>query len=168
MSMKDPRIHKLTVNIGVGESGEKLQKAEKLLQDLLGQKPIRCYAKATHPELGVKKHAAIGIKVTLRRDKADEFLKKALEAAENEVKESQFDRQGNLSFGVHEYIELPDTKYDPDIGMFGMDVSVNLERPGYRIARRRKMQKKLSAKYRITKEEAIDFFQKNYNVKVIE
>ena len=45
---------------------------------------------------------------------------------------------GNLSFGIHEYIEMPGAKYDPDIGMFGLDVSVNLERPGYRISRRKK------------------------------
>jgi large subunit ribosomal protein L5 len=50
------------------------------------------------------------------------------------VKSSSFDSFGNLSVGIHEYIDLPDTKYNPDIGIFGMDVSIALIRPGYAIA----------------------------------
>jgi|ETN01SMinimDraft_4_1059930.scaffolds.fasta_scaffold14103_2 large subunit ribosomal protein L5 len=162
--MKEIKINKVVANIGVGESGEKLQKAEKLLQDLTGQKPARGISKATHPEFGVKKHAPIGTKVTLRKKIAVDFLKKAFEAIENKVDRKKYDQFGNLSFGIHEYIEMPGTQYDPDIGMFGMDVSVNLERAGYRIARRKKCQRKIPLSSRITKEEAMDFFKKNFGV----
>lgn len=162
--MKEVRIAKVTANIGVGESGEKLQKAEKLLTELTGQKPARGISHATHPEFGVKKHAPIGAKVTLRKKKAVVFLKKAFEAIENRVPRKQYDLQGNLSFGIHEYIEMPGAKYDQDIGMFGLDVSVNLERPGYRISRRKKSPKKIPARSRITKEESMSFFKKNFGV----
>ena len=162
--MKEIKIAKVTVNIGVGDSGDKLQKAEKLLEMLTGQKPARGFSHATHPELGVKKHAPIGTKVTLRKKVAVDFLKQAFEAAENKVQRKQYDMQGNLSFGIHEYIEMPGAKYDPDIGMFGMDVSINLERPGYRIARRKNRPKKIPAISRITKEEAMSFFKKNFGV----
>ena len=80
------------------------------------------------------------------------------------VDRKKYDQFGNLSFGIHEYIEMPGTQYDPDIGMFGMDVSVNLERAGYRIARRKKCQRKIPLSSRITKEEAMDFFKKNFGV----
>jgi large subunit ribosomal protein L5 len=166
MSMRDPKIAKVTVNIGVGDSGEKLQKAEKLMQELLSQKPVRTIAKATHPEFGVKKHEAIGVKVTLRGEKAKDFLKKAFEAVENNVKSKQFDNEGNLAFGVEEYIELPGTKYDPDIGMFGMDVCVNLERAGYRIKRRARKKHKIPSKTRITKEESMKLFKDKFKVSI--
>jgi|TARA_Y100000310_G_C20691787_1_gene822762 large subunit ribosomal protein L5 len=162
--MREITVRKVTVNIGVGESGEKLQKAEKLLAELTGQKAARGFSKATHPEFGVKKHAPIGAKVTLRKNLATDFLKKALEAVENKVKRKQYDAQGNLSFGIHEYIEMPGAKYDPDIGMFGMDVSVNLARPGYGISKRKMRPCKIPAESRISKEEAIDFFKKNFGV----
>jgi len=162
--MKEIKICKVTVNIGVGESGEKLQKAEKLLEELTGQKPTRGVSKATHPEFGVKRHSPIGTKVTLRKKRAVEFLKKAFEAAENKVQRKQYDMYGNLSFGIEEYIEIPGTKYEPDIGMFGMDVSINLERAGYRIAKRKKCRHKIPVHSRITKEEAMNFFKKNFGV----
>jgi large subunit ribosomal protein L5 len=162
--MREVKINKVTVNIGVGESGEKLQKAEKLLEDLTGQKSARCFSKATHPEFGVKKHAPIGAKVTLRKKIANEFLKKSLEAVENKVQRKQYDKQGNLSFGVHEYIEIPGAKYDPDIGMFGMDISVNLDRAGYRVSKRKTSPCKLPQNLKITKEESMEFFKKNFGV----
>ncbi len=164
--MKSLRINKITLNIGVGDSGDKLQKAEKLLKDLTGQKPVRTYGKQTISEWNVKKFAPIGVKVTLRGSGAKQFLERAFVAVENVVKPTQFDKTGNLSFGVKEYIELPGSKYDPDVGMFGFDVSVNLERIGYRIARRHRLQRKLPAKVRITPEESRKFFEAQFKVKV--
>ncbi len=166
--MKSIRINKVTLNIGVGESGEKLQKAERLLQEITGQKPIRTYGKKTISEWNVKKYAPIGAKVTLRGENAKKFLERAFTAVENTVKPAQFDSRGNLSFGVREYIELPGAKYDPEIGMFGFDVSVNLERVGYRIARRKSAKRKLPSKVLISQEEAKKFIEENFRVKVSE
>ncbi len=161
------KISKIALHIGESESVEKLQKAEKLLQELSGQKPLKTYAKNTISEWNVKKFAPIGVKVTMRGEKARAFLARAFDAVENKVKEEQFDARGNLSFGIKEYIEIPDTKYDPDIGMFGLDVSVNLSRPGYSITRRAIKPSKLPKKAIITKEEAKNFFEGNFKVKVV-
>lgn len=165
--MEKLRINKVTLNIGVGGASEKLQKAEKLLQELTGQKPLRTYGKMSISEWNVKKAAPIGVKVTLRKKKATDFLARAFEAVEKQVKATQFDKKGNLSFGVKEYIELPGAKYDTDIGMFGMDVSVNLERPGFRISKRRISPKKLPNKIKITPEEAKKYFEAKFKIKVV-
>ena len=164
--MNEIRIAKVTVNIGVGDAGEKLQKAELLLQKLFDQKPVRTISKGSHPEFGVKKKEPIGVKVTLRGEKVNSFLKDAFEAVENVINAKQFDSTGNMSFGVHEYLELPGMKYDPDIGMFGMDIAVNLEKPGYRIARRKKQNKKIAPRFRITPEESMEFFKENFKIQV--
>ena|SRR3989344_1108588 len=161
------KISKVTLNIGVGDSGDKLQKAERLLQLLSGNKPLRTYAKKTISEWGVKKFAPIGVKVTIRHKNAKEFLDRAFEAVENKIKPTQFDSRGNLSFGVKEYIELPNAKYDPDIGMFGFDISVNLEKPGYRVARRAIRPKKIPKKIIISPQESIKYFEENFKVKVV-
>lgn len=166
--MANIRINKVTLNIGVGDAGDKLQKAEKLLNELAGQKPVRTYGKKTISEWNVKKYSPIGVKVTLRGQKAVKFLGRAFDAVENKVKPAQFDNSGNLSFGIKEYIELPGSKYDPDIGMYGMDVSVNLEKAGYRIARRKISARKLPSKIRINQDEAKKFFEQNFKVKVTE
>ncbi|HIJ98865.1 TPA: 50S ribosomal protein L5 [archaeon] len=164
--MNSIRINKVSLNIGVGDSGEKLQKAERLLRELTGQKPVRTYGKKTISEWNVKKFAPIGVKVTLRGENAKKFLERAFVAVENIVRQEQFDSQGNLSFGVKEYIELPGAKYDPDVGMFGFDVNVNLDRMGYRIARRKYAKRKIPSKLRISQEEAKKFFEENFKVKV--
>ncbi len=168
MDSREIRISKVTLNIGVGDSGEELQRAEKLLQMLSQQKPQRTYGKKTISEWGVKKFAPIGVKVTMRHQKAKAFLGKAFDAIENKVKDKQFDKRGNLGFGVKEYIELPSVKYDPDIGMFGFDVAVNLERPGYRISRRALKPKKIPKNVFISKDESRKFFESNFKVKVVE
>jgi len=121
-------IDKVTVNIGVGASGEPLEKAEKLLEKLCNQKPIRTLSKSRIPSWGIRKKQPIGVKVTLRGKKALEFLNKAIEAKDRTLKRSQFDENGNFAFGISEYIDLPGVKYDPEIGIFGFDVCVSLKK----------------------------------------
>ena len=164
--MRKIRIEKVTVNMGVGEGGDKLAKAEKLLEKITGQKPIRTFAKVTNQTFGIRKGVPIGCKVTLRRAKAEEFLKKAFEAVENRVKNGNFDKEGNLSFGIDEHIDIPGMKYDPKVGIFGMDVCVTMERPGYRVKRRKIQKKKIPQNHRVTKEESMAFFENKFNIKV--
>jgi large subunit ribosomal protein L5 len=160
------RLEKVTVNMGVGEGGDRLAKAEALLETLTQQKPIRTYAKRTNATFGIRKGAPIACKVTLRKERAEAFLSQALASAENRLKLSHFDREGNLSFGVKEHIDLPGVKYDPSVGIFGMDVSLTFERPGYRIKRRRNRSKKIPKVHRVTREEAVAFMKETYQVAV--
>ena len=98
--------------------------------------------------------------------KSLDFLKKAFAVVENKIVADSFDREGNFSFGIKEHIEFPGEKYDSKIGIYGMDVCVSVERPGYRIKRRKRENKSIPSGLRITKDEAIDFVQKMFNVKV--
>ncbi|MEJ2770680.1 MULTISPECIES: 50S ribosomal protein L5 [unclassified Stygiolobus] len=161
-------LDKVTVNIGLGESGERLQKAYQLLQDLTGAKPVYTKARKSIREFGVRKGAPIGVKVTLRGEKAVEFLKKALAAVNYRIKASSFDDYGNVGFGIAEHVLIPGTRYDPEVGIFGMDVIITLIRPGYRVMRRRRKYTRIPKRHRVTKEEAMEFLKQNFNVTIIE
>ena len=165
--MLKPRIAKVTVNIGVGESGERLRKAVKVLRDLIGQEPSIRYARRTIKEFGIRKGEPIAVVVTLRGERARNFLEKALEAIGRRIKASSFDDYGNVSFGIREHIMLPGVKYDPNIGVFGMDVAVTLERPGFRVMRRRRRRSRIPRRHRVSKLEAITYFIKELNVRVV-
>lgn len=165
--MRAIRISKVVINIGVGEPGERLDKAEELLKRLTGHKPVRTRAKKKIPKWGVRPGLPIGVKVTLRGADAEEFLKRAFAAVDNKISASSFDERGNFSFGIREYIDIPGMKYDPKIGIFGMDVCVSLERPGFRVARRKVRRAKVGKRHLITKDEAIEFVKNKFGVEVV-
>lgn len=161
--MKEIRIEKVVINIGCGEAGEKLDKAKKMLEALVqGHKIVTTH---THDRttFGMAKGRPIGMMVTLRGNDATEFLKRALESADGKLPERCFDKQGNFSFGVKEHISMPGVKYDPEIGVWGMDVCVRLERRGYRVMKKRNPTS-VSRTHRIKPEEAREFMVKNFNV----
>ena len=165
--MREIRLEKITINIGAGEAGPKLEMAKKLLEKLTQGKVV---VTKTHKRttFGVGKKRPIGVKITLRGEKAIEFLKNALKANENRLSPAQFDENGNFSIGIKEYIDLPGVKYDPEIGIMGMDVCVTLERPGFRIKKRKVKRKRVGKRHRITKEEAIEWVKKQFEVDVSE
>ncbi len=165
--MRTPSIDKVTIHIGTGESGERLTNAEKLLGTIAKQKTVRANAKKTVPAFGIKKKEPIGCKVTLRGNPAREFLRTALKIIDNKLNSSQFDREGNFSFGIEEHTDFPGMKYDPAIGIFGMDVNVALKRAGYRISRRKVDKQKIPRSHRLTKEDTISFLKEKYSVEVI-
>jgi large subunit ribosomal protein L5 len=164
--MEEVKIAKATINIGVGESGERLGRAEKLLESMTSQKPVRTYSKVTNPEFGIRKGQPIACKVTLRGDKADKAIKMILDGIENRLRSKQFDAQGNVSFGINEHIDIPGMRYDPDIGIFGMNISVTFEKPGYRIKRRKINRKKIHHKHIVTPDETMEFMKENFQVKI--
>ena len=163
--MKRITVGKVVVNIGVGKSGEILEKAKSALEEITGQQPSVRGAKNSVRDFGIHKGEPIATMVTLRRNSAIDFLKRSIEAKGNVLKSSSFDDFGNISLGIHEHIDIPGTKYNPELGIFGMDVSVALTRPGYRIAKKRE-HKSVGQKHRITKEEAIDFFKQSFGAKI--
>ena len=162
--MKEIRIEKVVINIGIGEPGEPLEKASKLIASLTGTKVVKTKTRK-RTTFGVGKGRPIGCKTTLRGKHAAEFLSKLLDAVDFKLSPHVFDAQGNFSFGVKEHISIPGVRYDPNIGIYGMDVCVRLERRGYRVARKR-MGDKVGASHKITPEEAKEWAIKNLNVKV--
>ena len=163
-----PRVDKVVVHVGVGESGQRLVNAETIMKAITKQQPVRSIAKKTLPTFGIKKNEPIGAKLTLRGKAAEDFLVIALKAAGNTLKKSQFDLQGNFSFGIEEHTDFPGMRYDPDIGIFGMDVSVALKRAGYRIAMRRVAQKKLPGRQRLNKDDSVEFVSKKFGIEILE
>jgi large subunit ribosomal protein L5 len=164
--MKKIDIEKIVINIGVGKSGDPFERAKMALEDLTGQKPSPRGAKKSVRDFGIHKGEPIGAMVTLRKQNARDFLKRIFLAKANSFKKSSIDNNGNLSIGIKEHIDIPGIKYNPDIGIFGMDVCISLKRPGYRISKKRNPDK-IGKNHKITKEESVDFFQNNFGVDVI-
>lgn len=165
--MRKPFVEKIVVNIGVGESGDKLMKAEKILQMVTKHKPVRTISKTTNRDFGIRTGQPIGCKVTLRDEEAEKFLKDALWIKENRILDYSFDDSGNVSLGVSDYTDFPGMKYDPSIGIFGMDICVTLKRPGYRVSGRKRCARKLPKKQRISPEEAMEFMKEKFSAEVV-
>lgn len=159
-------IGKVVVHMGVGESGEKLTKAEDVIKRITGQKPVKTIAKRTLPAFGIRKGAPIGCKVTLRGKRADVFITTAFSIVQKKLAASQLDHQGNFSFGIEEHTDFPGMSYDPKIGIFGMDVNVGLERKGVRVGRRAIARRSLPSRQRVTPQETITFLKERYQVEV--
>jgi large subunit ribosomal protein L5 len=146
-----------------------LLNAENVLEMVTGVKPQRTLGKIQNRDLKVRVGAPIGCKATIRNgDKIKQFLIDAFSCRENVIPSWNFDREGNLSFGVRDYTDFPGQKYDPDIGIFGMDINVVLERPGHRISRRRRAKSKIPLKHKVTADESRIWFADNYNIKILE
>ena len=109
----------------------------------------------------------IGVKVTLRGKKAEQFLQNAFLAKDKQLNAKSFDKLGNFGFGIKEYIDLPGTKYDPKLGIRGLDVVVTLERPGYRVKKRKILQQPIGKRHWVTKSEAVQFIQEKFGVEVV-
>ncbi len=166
-NMQRPRIEKVVINCCVGEGGVKLEKAEKILVSLVGQKPEIRKAKKTIKGFGIHRGEPIALKVTLRKQRALDFLQRALRAVNNTLKESSFDEFGNVSFGIREHLDIPGTRYDPELGIIGMDVSIHITKPGYRVSLRRRRRSKLGKNQRVTREEAMQFLKELTGVNIV-
>ncbi|MDH7507640.1 MAG: 50S ribosomal protein L5 [Candidatus Thermoplasmatota archaeon] len=163
-----PRIEKVTINIGVGEAGERLKKAETVLQNITKHKPVQTLSKTTNKDWGIRKNMPIGCKVTLRGKEAEDFLVEALSTRHNKMSDYSFDEQGNLAFGVPDHTIFKGQKYDPNIGIFGMDICITMKKPGYRVKYRRVAAGKIPKRHRVTREETMKFFSEKFNVEVVQ
>ncbi|WP_247001592.1 50S ribosomal protein L5 [Halosolutus gelatinilyticus] len=165
-AMRKPCVEKVVVHMGVGRGGRELGHAEDIIEEITEQESVRTQAKRTEPDFGIRQGDPIGTKVTLRGEDASEFLETALPLAE--LSASQFDDTGNFSFGVEEHTDFPSQEYDPNVGIYGLDVTVNLVRPGYRVAKRDKATRSIPSRHRLTPEDAIAFLESNFDVSVEE
>jgi large subunit ribosomal protein L5 len=160
---RDIKVEKLTLNIGAGKSTDKLEKGLKLLELITGLQPVKTFTNKRIAGWGLRPGLPIGCKITIRGAKAQELLKQLLGAVDNKLQEKQFDNEGNIAFGIREYIDIPGVEYQPEIGVMGLQVCITLTRPGFRIKRRRLRQGKIGRDHRISKEDAITFMKQNFN-----
>jgi len=156
-SMRSIRIEKLVINICVGESGDKLTKAARVLSDLTDQEPVMSVARLTVRTFGIRRNEKIACHVTVRGKKAEEILRKGLDVHEYMLKDSSFSQTGNFGFGIQEHIDLG-LKYDPSVGIYGMDFFVVLARPGFRVAHKKRGRSRVGVSQRISKEQAQKWF----------
>ncbi|MFH1638271.1 MAG: 50S ribosomal protein L5 [Candidatus Woesearchaeota archaeon] len=166
--MREIRIEKITLNIGAGMPGPHMEKAVKVLEVISGVKPVETKTTKRIPGWKIRPGLPIGCKVTLRGKKAEEVLSALFQAVDSKLPPYKFDKTGNLSFGIKEYIDIPGMKYDMSIGIIGLEVAVTLARPGFRIKRRRIRKRQVGNKHKITKEEAISFISEKFSVNVTE
>jgi len=165
--MLKPRIEKVVVNLNVGKSGEPLERANKVLKEITGQTPVKKKAKKTIRDFGIREGESIAVVVTLRKQKAIDFLKKVLPVIDSKISKSSFDLRGNFAFGLKEHIEIPGVKYDPEIGIFGMDICVSVNRPGQRIKVRKKETKPIGHSHMLTAEESVIFIRQTLGVEIV-
>jgi len=151
------RVVKIVVNSGVGESGEARTKAEKVLQMVTRQKPVATRSHSTNRDFGIRKGQEIGAKVTLRGGAAREFLLRAFEARDKQLDVDSIDRYGNFSFGIADYTDFTGMKYDPAIGIHGMDVAVEMGRAGFRVRQRSLQSRPIPHSLRSTRDETRAF-----------
>ena len=116
--MQALRLEKLCLNICVGESGDRLTRAAKVLEQLTGQQPVFSKARYTVRTFGIRRNEKISVHCTVRGPKAEEILERGLKVKEYELKKSNFSETGNFGFGITEHIDLG-IKYDPSIGIYG-------------------------------------------------
>lgn len=164
--MKKISLDKVVLNMGVGRSGDAITTAQKALDQISQRKSCPRNAREAQRDWGVRKGEPIGVAVTLRGNDAKELLKKLLEAKGNIINAKSFDAFGNYSFGIREHIDIPGIKYDPQIGILGLGVSVALKRPGYSVRKRSKRKASVGRTHAITSQEAKDYLVSEFGVSV--
>jgi len=165
--MRKPKVAVLIVHCSVGQSGEALERVKKIIESIGDMKTAETKAKRTLREFGVREGEPIGAMITVRdQEKIMKLIPRLFDVRDNKISNRAFDKEGNFGFGIREHIDIPGTRYDPNLGVTGLDVQIRLERPGYRVKRRFRSPRKIPMKHRISKQEAIVFAQEELGITV--
>ncbi len=164
--MRDIVMDKVVVNIGTGSETTAYENAKRLLATLTNAKPASAMAKRRIPTFKIGKGTKIGVFVTLRGKRASELANRLFKTVDNKVGKRAI--SGNsVNFGIKEYIDIPGLKYDPTIGIIGMNVNVSFKRKGIRVARRKRGAADVGKKHMlISREEIKEHLKKDFGVEV--
>ncbi len=164
-SMREIRVEKVVLSAGA--TAENLEKEKKLLDRISGMKAHKIASRKRIPAFAVNPGLEVGARVTLRREKAVELLRRLLSAIDNKIDESQIE-ENHFSFGIKEYIEIPGMEYQRDIGIKGFNVTVVFARKGLRVKYKKIKAGKIPKKQHVTKEEIIKFMEENFKTAIEE
>lgn len=164
--MQQIKVEKVTLNVGAGKDEVMLKKGEKLLKNLTGIDPVKTVTNKRIQAWNLRPGLPIGVKITLRGEEAQKIIPRLLAAKDNNLSKPCFDSCGNVSFGIPEYVDIADSKYDPSIGIIGLQTSITLSRPGYRIKKRKIQKRKVPSRHQVSQEDAIAFMKENYELTV--
>ena len=130
-TMQVPKLEKIVINIGLGDTKENPKSLENAVNDLMqitGQRPMITKAKKSIAAFKLREGANVGCKVTLRSDKMYDFAYKLFNVALPRVRdfrgvsENSFDGRGNYSMGIKEQLIFPEIEYDKVDKLRGMDI----------------------------------------------
>merc|ERR1712230_192277 len=156
---------KLIINIAVGESGDRLTKAVRVLQQLSDQTPVENTARYTLRTFGIRRNEKIACHVTIRGQKAMDLIERGLKITDYEISAKHFSETGNFGFGVNEHIDLG-LKYDPATGIYGMDFFVVLRRSGFNVAKKKRKRGRIAPSHRVTRDDAMEWVRQTFNAEI--
>ncbi len=162
--MRKPYIAK--VILSAGATGTDLDKAKRLLEIITKghAQIIKAGPKRRIPELNVRPGLELGTRVTLRGDKAIKLLSRLLTAIDNTIKTNQI-APNHFSFGVEEYIDIPDMEYVRDIGIRGFNTTVVFERAGVRVKLKKAKRGHLPMRQHVSPEEIMHYMEGHFKTK---
>ena len=161
--MREIKLEKVVLNFaGVAD---KLDKGVILLETVSGKKATRVKATKRIPTWSVRPGLEVGTKVTLRGSDALNMIKRLLPAIDNTLKEKQI--QNNcFSFGIHEYIEIPDVEYIREVGIMGFEVTVVFSRAGKSVEKK-KVKRGKARRLVVTPKEIEDYLITKFNTEIL-
>ena len=163
--MRKAILEKVVLNCG--GTAEKLDRGIKLLKLLTGKTVKEVISTKRIPSLGVRPGLKTGCTVTLRGKEKEVLLRRLFGAVDYKISKKKI-VENHFSFGIKEYLEIPDMEYQRDIGIMGLDVTAVFKRKGKRVAFKKIKQGRLPEKQHVTPEEIIDYLQNQLKIEVEE
>lgn len=152
------------VVLSAGATADALVKARKLLEFLTKRKAQLIATRKRIPDFEVRPGLEVGTRVTLRGDAALEMLRSLLGAVENTLSQKQV-ADNHLSFGIHEYIEIPGIEYQRDIGIRGFNTTIVFARKGMRVKRKKLKAGHIPHRQYVTSDEIIQYMEAHFKTK---
>lgn len=157
--MREIKLEKIILSAGGVD--KELEKAKKLLS-IISERKVQVVASSKRiPDFGVRPGLEVGVRVTIRGEAAKALLKRLLGAVANSMKKKKI-AENHFSFGIKEYIEIPGMKYERDIGIRGLNVTLVFARAGLRVKRKKIKSGQVPHKQFISEEEIIKYMEDNF------